>query len=176
MAGGGMGGGMMPPSMAGGSNETGFLGGPTSSGGMSPMPPTGGFQMNPDPSPQPFSGMGTSQQTGTFGAPPLPPQPPNGVSNQVPPVSAADAQMRQAKAGLQASQPKPPMPMMGQPMPAQSTSAVQRNRMTVHNPTGLGTTQASMMAQAQKGVPANQPSKKVGMMPPTPSTAPGAPK
>jgi hypothetical protein len=45
-----------------------------------------------------------------------------------------------------------------------------QNKMTVHNPTGAGATQASQMAAARRPIPSTAP-KAQGMMPPTPQTA-----
>lgn len=64
---------------------------------------------------------------------------------------------------------KPPVPILppqGQ-MPIMGRSMMgQQNRMQVHNPTGIGTQQASNMAAAKRPMPAEQPKKAVGMQPP----------
>jgi hypothetical protein len=128
--------------------------GPGQSGGMGPLPGGGGgMQMQNAGQPTPaLSGTGQSpqvKQPGLFAAPSS--QPPNAAVND---------------SGMAGS--------TGGPLPPVSTG--QQNRMTVHNPTGMGATQASQMAAAQRPTPANQPTRRVGMMPPTPSNIPGAPK
>lgn len=162
------------PSPAEGQNNAGGipqLGGPSPQVG--PMPPLGGF------SNQPMSGTGQSFQTPVAGMVPKPPQVANPIASGVPQM-ANDAGMATGMSGaMNNGMTKPPQPAPMPPMPMAQppqTAVGNQNRMTVHNPTGTGATQASQMAAAKRPIPANQPTKKVGAMPPTPSKVPGPPK
>ena len=177
MAGGLPGAGMQPPQLSnpGTGLGPGGLGGFQGGSNFSPMPVSG---MGPVPGL--MSGMG-SASGGIGGVSPLPPQPPqSGMGGPQPPnpggqqanagikpqpVSSggATAQMMQAQQG----------PQTNTSSPSSSPAKVaQANKMTVHNPTGIGTDQASTMAAIQRGIPANQPTKSVGITPPAPSNAP----
>ena len=104
-----------------------------------------------------FQQQGPPQPAGRppFG-PPGPPEPVGGGS-RVPPA-------------MEPPQPvgRPPFGPPGPPQPVGKGGAMmgQQNKMTVHNPTGLGTMQASQMAAAKRPIPAPMPKKKVGMEPP----------
>ncbi len=177
MAGGGLpGAGMQAPTLFNPGTGLGPapLGG--SQGNYGPMAPTG---MGPVPGL--MSGLG-SASGGIGGVSPLPPQPPQSGMGGPQPPNPGGTQMQ---AGVQPG-PKPqPVSSAGQTAqqtqqqqiamssPSSSKAAVaQGNKMTVHNPTGIGADQASTMAAIQRGIPANQPTKSVGITPPAPSNAP----
>lgn len=160
---------------------------PQMSGGwgqMAPMPPTG-----MGPIPQMSNDTGFAPQAGGSGVSMQPP-----VSQMAPkppqPVQPPNPGGQQAGAGVQTQQSANTMASQGpQAQPTATRSGAQqqtaytgavpppkRPGMVVHNPTGVGATQASQMAAAQSTIPANQPTKRQGAVPPTPQTIPGAPK
>ena len=151
--------------------------GPGSSGGMGPMAAqTPGKQVPGAGMPSPaLSGTGQSMGpvTGNGTGNPLgQAQPPNAVTNQVPqvfPRSGAQAM------GGPVQPPMPPQAPPQAPPPPQppQPNQGQQNKMTVHNPTGIGTQHASTMAAAKRPAPGNYPKKAQGAMPPSPMPIPG---
>lgn len=169
---GGMpGSGMLPPTPGPVQNPQiapmGGMGGPMPPTGIGPNPTLANDSMMMPPNFQ----TGQSFQNPQVGHAIQNPQPPNAVSNQVPGVSQKPGMMPPTV------MPKPG-PQMMPPIQTQTVNPMlgQQNKMTVHNPTGTGTMQASQVAAAKRPIPGNYPKKATGMMPPSPMNIPGGPK
>lgn len=94
------------------------------------------------------------------------------------PTPALSEQGQSPQPQMSNPMPAPPVPQPSQPVNGVSNQVppvgvAQTNRMQVHNPTGIGTQQASEKAAVMRPIPATYPKKAQGIAPPAPQAIPG---